>query len=109
MDGDFNLNGILMILIKRSFLGVAFDTSFAKKFGLSKLTKYSQIDMISSLKLIFWGKIEEGMREAERNIAKAGRASIVPRSLVDETDDPGDARKGGTVFPSLALIQRYNS
>ena len=35
------------------------------------------------------------MREAERNIAKAGRASIVPRSLVDETDDPGDARKGG--------------
>ena len=35
------------------------------------------------------------MREAERNIASAGRASLVPRSLMDETDDPGDARKGG--------------
>ena len=41
------------------------------------------------------------MREAERNTASAGRASLVPRSLVDETDDPGDARKGGTVFPTL--------
>ena len=37
------------------------------------------------------------MREAERNIASAGRASLVPRSLVDETDDSGDARKGGTI------------
>ena len=54
LDGDFNLNEkILMILIKRSFLGVAFVTSFAKNFGLSKLTKYSHIDMIPSLKLIF--------------------------------------------------------
>ena len=44
------------------------------------------------------------MREAERNIASAGRASLVPRSLVDESDDPGDARKGGTVFPTLASI-----
>ena len=41
------------------------------------------------------------MREAERNIASAGRANLVPRSLMDETDDPGDARKGGTVFPTL--------
>ena len=38
------------------------------------------------------------MREAERNIASAGRASLVPRSLVDETDDPGDARKGDGIF-----------
>ena len=53
LDGDFNLNGILMILIKHSFLGVAFVTSFAKNFGFSKLTKYSHIDMIPSLKLIF--------------------------------------------------------
>ena len=29
LDSDFNLNGILMILIKRSFLGVAFVTSLA--------------------------------------------------------------------------------
>ena len=49
------------------------------------------------------------MREAERNIASAGRASLVPISLVDETDDPGDAQKGRTVFPTLALIQRHNS
>ena len=53
LDGDFNLNGILMVLIKRSFLCVAFVTSSAKNFGLSKLTKCSHIDMISSLKLIF--------------------------------------------------------
>ena len=50
------------------------------------------------------------MREAERNIASAGPADyLAPRWLVDESDDPGDARKGGTLFPSLALIQRHNS
>ena len=38
------------------------------------------------------------MREAERNTASAGRASLVPRSLVDETDDPGDAWKGDGIF-----------
>ena len=42
------------------------------------------------------------MREAERNIAKAGSASIVPRSLVDETDDPGDARKGDGIFQTCS-------
>ena len=47
------------------------------------------------------------MREAERNIAGAGRANFAPRSLVDETDDhgepPGDAREGGggRYFPHL--------
>ena len=53
LDGDFNLNGIVINLIECSFLGVAFATSFARNFGLSKLTKYSHSDMISSLKLIF--------------------------------------------------------
>ena len=42
------------------------------------------------------------MREAERNIASAGRANyLAPRWLVDESDDPGDARKGGRYFPHL--------
>ena len=36
------------------------------------------------------------MREAERYIASAGRANLVPRSLVDETDD-----RGGRYFPHL--------
>ena len=90
-----------MILIKRSFLGVAFDTSFAKKFGLSKLTKYSQIDMISSLKLIFWGKIEEGMREAERNIAGAGRASLDLDRLWTKPMTPGTRGKVGRYSHTL--------
>ena len=42
------------------------------------------------------------MREAERNIASAGRASLVPRSLVDETDDPGDAWKGDGIFQTCS-------
>ena len=98
-----------MILIKRSFLGVAFVTSFAKNFGLSKLTKYSHIDMISSLKLIFWGKIEEGMREAERNIASAGRASLDLDRLWTKPMTPGTRGKVGRYFPHFALIQRHNS
>lgn len=53
LDDDFNLNGIQMILIKRSFLGLAIVSSFAKTFGLSKLTECRHINMISFLKLIF--------------------------------------------------------